>query len=120
MFARALPELGDEMEMGASWEIRGGYAWSPERDVAPIVAGLAGVSMRTWRQDGEQVHTAPIPVVGAAAGAVVKVRAGLGVAATARLEGDLRATTLTVGDGVPEILSPWQASLAIVLVARIP
>ena len=120
LFARALPELGDELEMGASWELRGGCAWSPERAVAPIVAGLAGVSLRTWRQDGEEVHMAPVPVVGAAAGASVKVSAALAVAATARLEGDLRATTLTVGDGVPEALSPWQTSVGISFVARIP
>jgi hypothetical protein len=42
------------------------------------------------------------------------------LAATARIEGDVAPTTITVGDAAPEVLSPWQPSVGISLIARTP
>jgi hypothetical protein len=101
-------------------EVRAGYAWCPDRAFAPTLGAVGGVSVRSWLDGETPVHAAPIPVLGAEAGGVLRLTPAMALRGTARLEGDLVPTTVTVGDAAPDLLSPWQPSLAISLIARMP
>ncbi|MES2643420.1 MAG: hypothetical protein V4850_28310 [Myxococcota bacterium] len=116
---RTLGALGDERHV-ATVEVRAGYTWCLDRPFAPMFGAVAGVSVRSWHEGDTRVHAAPIPVLGAEGGAVLRLTPGMALRATARLEGDLAPTTISVGDAAAEPFSPWQPSLGISLIAHVP
>ncbi len=115
----ALGALGDDRRV-ETVEVRAGYAWCPDRAFAPMFGAVAGVSVRSWYEEDTRVHAAAIPVVGAEGGAVLRLTPAMALRATARFEGDLALTTVSVGDAPAVPLSRWQPSLGISLIAHVP
>lgn len=116
---RTIPEVEGSV-VNATADLYVGGWWSPPGRLAPVAGMLGGASFREYGQGSKLVGQFVVPVLGADAGAALRLSERLDLLLVGRAVADTVATLASLGEAEAVALSPWEAQVRLALRGTIP